>query len=43
MRRSKISRRYSEKMFSRTADRVHPKNFLSSVQGPGPMRGGIRL
>lgn len=43
MRRHKMNRRSSEKYFSRTADRVHPKNFIPSAPGPGPMRGGIRL
>lgn len=44
-KRRSMNRRSSEKYFSRTAgnSRVHPKNGLSSVQGPGPMRGGIRL
>lgn len=41
MRRSRMSRRSSRRLFSRTAgnQRVHPKNMRSSV----PMRGGIRL
>nr|WAE43830.1 MAG: hypothetical protein [Microviridae sp.] len=45
MQRHKMSRGGSESLFSRTAghSRVHPKNMLSEVQGPGPMRGGIRL
>lgn len=44
-KRYSMDRRSSEKMFSRTAgnSRVHPKNNLSSVQAPGPMRAGIRL
>lgn len=40
MRRHKMGRRGSEKYFTRSANRVHPKNSLS---GAGPMRGGIRL
>lgn len=41
MRRHKLDRRSSQRMFSRTAggSKVHPKNMRSSV----PMRGGIRL
>lgn len=44
-KRHSMNRRSSEKYFTRTAgsNRVHPKNMLSQVQGPGPMRGGIRL
>lgn len=38
MRRQKMSRKGSEKLFTRTAKRVHPKNALGR-----PMRGGIRL
>lgn len=43
-KRYAMNRAKSEKLFSRTAgnNRVHPKNFLSQVQGPGPMRGGLR-
>lgn len=37
--RRKLSRGHSERMFTRNAMRVHPKN----VVGSGPMRGGIRL
>lgn len=36
--RSKMKKRRSKKLFSRTASRSHKKNFRS-----GPMRGGIRL
>jgi hypothetical protein len=44
-RRHKISGHGARKLFSRTAGNrhVHPKNGWSSQQGPGPMRGGIRL
>lgn len=38
MRRRKLGRKYSRKMFSRVAQHVHPKNIHSS-----PMRGGYRL
>lgn len=39
MKRHKMSRSGSKKLFSRTASRTHKKNVLS-----GPvMRGGIRL
>lgn len=38
MRRSKLGRKYSEKSFTRTAKKVHPKN-LQAV----PMRGGFRI
>ena len=38
MRRHKMSRRGSKKLFTRTGSRTHKKNI------PGrPMRGGIRL
>lgn len=37
-KRSKIPNGKSKKMFTRTAKRVHPKNFTTT-----PMRGGIRL
>lgn len=43
MKRHKINRRYSEKMFSRNANRVHKKNLMPSAGSVGPMRGGIRL
>lgn len=41
MRRHKMSRGHSRKMFSHTAgnQRVHPKNHSPTM----PMRGGIRL
>lgn len=45
-KRESMDRNYSERLFSSTAgsQHVHPKNFLSSSgNGPGPMRGGIRL
>jgi len=37
-RRSRMGRRNSRKVFSRGAQRVHPKNDRTR-----PMRGGIRL
>jgi len=37
MKRKPMSSRKSKKMFSRTAQRVHPKNDYR------PYRGGIRL
>lgn len=43
LRRRKLNRRYSEKSFSRGADRSHRKNFMSHGGSVGPMRGGIRL
>ncbi|QXP08290.1 MAG: hypothetical protein [Arizlama microvirus] len=36
--RKKLGNRQSKKMFSRTAQHVHPKNN----QGLMPMRGGVR-
>lgn len=44
-KRYSMERSSSERYFSHTAgsNHVHPKNMLSQVQGPGPMRGGIRL
>lgn len=36
MRRSKMGHKHSAKLFTKTAQRVHPKNDLR------PMRGGIR-
>lgn len=42
-RRRSLGRRHSERMFTRNAMRVHPKN-IAVLTGPGgPMRGGIRL
>lgn len=38
MRRSKMSNGSSRKLFTRTAQRVHPRNNNTL-----PMRGGIRL
>jgi hypothetical protein len=38
MRRSRVSKRKSRKLFSRTARSVHPRNIASA-----PMRGGIRM
>lgn len=37
VKRSKMSNKSSQKLFTRTAQRVHPKNTPM-----GPMRGGIR-
>lgn len=36
-KRSKIPSKKSKKVFTKTAKKVHPKNFAR------PMRGGIRL
>lgn len=36
MRRSKIPQKASQKLFTRTAQKVHPKNTMM------PLRGGIR-
>ncbi len=36
-KRAKISRKYSKKLFTRTAKGVHPRNSVRA------MRGGIRL
>lgn len=43
MRRSRMSRGHSRRVFSRTAgaSRVHPRNNVGT--GSAPMRGGIRL
>lgn len=38
MKRGKVSRRKSRRIFARTASNPHPKNVA-----PMPMRGGIRL
>lgn len=38
MRRHKMSRRGSRHLFSRTAQRVHPRNLMAT-----PMRGGFRI
>lgn len=38
MRRKRLSRRVSKKLFSRTARRIHGRNVHAK-----PMRGGIRL
>lgn len=43
MKRHKMSRRSSGKYFTRAANRVHPKNTMSSVGSNYAMRGGIRL
>lgn len=39
-KRAKMNRHHSRKVFTKGAQRVHPKNAMG--QG-GPMRGGIRL
>lgn len=39
MKRMRMSRRGSRKLFTATASRTHKKNVL----GRNPMRGGIRL
>ena len=36
--RKKVSKKRSQKLFTKTAKKVHPKNTRSR-----PMRGGIRL
>lgn len=43
-KRKRLNRSSSKKYFSRAADHIHGKNFMShgGVSG-GPMRGGIRL
>lgn len=38
MKRSKVSKRVSRKIFAKTASRPHPKNVKIA-----PSRGGIRL
>jgi len=38
MKRCRMSRKASRKLFSRTAQYVHPKNVHNA-----PMRGGFRL
>lgn len=37
-KRSTMSKSQGKKLFTRTAQRVHPKNLIGK-----PMRGGIRL
>lgn len=37
-KRNRVSKRYSRRLFSKTAKRVHKRNLASH-----PMRGGIRL
>lgn len=39
-KRGSMNRGYSKKVFTKGAQRVHPKNGLGSGN---PMRGGIRL
>lgn len=39
MRRHKMGKRHSRKLFSRTASRTHKRNMPTRL----PMRGGIRL
>lgn len=38
MKRSKMNKRKSKRLFSKTASKTHKKNVT-----PAPMRGGIRL
>lgn len=38
MKRFRLPKRQSKRLFAKTADRVHGKNLLGA-----PMRGGIRL
>lgn len=40
-KRRRMSSSGSKRLFSRTANRVHPMNGLTGAGGP--MRGGIRL
>ena len=40
MKRHKLGRKHSKKMFSRNADKTHVKNVLPRGN---PMRGGIRM
>jgi len=42
-KRKKLPAKKARKMFSRTADYVHPKNNLASSGSQYAMRGGIRL
>lgn len=42
-RRHRLGRRHSERMFTRNALRVHPRNVAVLTGAGGPMRGGIRL
>lgn len=42
-RRRKLSQGYSEKMFTKHAMRVNPRNGERLTGPGGPMRGGIRL
>lgn len=37
-KRSRVNKRYSRRLFTRTAKRVHPKNLVNNVY-----RGGIRF
>ena len=38
MKRKRVTKRKSKKLFRKTASRVHPRNVVNA-----PMRGGIRL
>lgn len=42
-KRKKLPPKKAQKMFSRTADKVHPKNMLGGSGSSHAMRGGIRL
>lgn len=39
-KRGRMNRSHSKRVFTKGAQRVHPKNNISTT---GPMRGGIRL
>jgi hypothetical protein len=41
MKRMKMKSKSSKKLFTRTAQKVHPKNGFN--RSGAPMRGGIRL
>ena len=43
MRRHKLSKGKSGSMFTRNANRVHPKNGLFSSIATSSMRGGVRF
>lgn len=42
-KRSRMKPKTSKRLFSRTAEHVHPKNFLGNSGSSYAMRGGIRL
>lgn len=43
MKRHELSNSYSQSMFTKHAQRVHPFNSNVMTGPGGPMRGGIRL